>query len=307
MGDGIDVDRFGNVYAIGSFYSTIDCDPSPSTYNFTSIGSTDIFILKLSAAGNFLWARRFGSSAFDYVHGIVSDSAGNVLCVGNFSGTIDFDPGPATLNLTSSGGFEIIVLKLNQAGYLPVTWLNFEAIKKQNTVLLNWQTASEINNNFFEIERSFHSDQNWQTIGRINAKGNHNTITQYASIDALAGVNHEAVAVLHYRIKQIDVDGKYSFSEIRTVTLSAQNNTVLAYPNPYSDQASLFITAATSQQAEVFVFDMNGKQLFKNNYTLPEGETEIRMSELITAHTGVVFVKVIIDDQAYNLKLFRMN
>lgn len=115
----IAVDASGNVYATGWFNGTVDFDPSSSTtFNMTSAGSTDAFIVKLDASGNFVWAKQAGSTGGDNGRGIVVDASGNSYTTGNFSGTVDFDPSAATFTITSAGAADVFVLKLDAAGSL---------------------------------------------------------------------------------------------------------------------------------------------------------------------------------------------
>ncbi|MBN4046695.1 SBBP repeat-containing protein, partial [bacterium AH-315-P07] len=118
-GYGIAVDAAGNVYTTGLFRVTADFDPDPgTTANLISAGNADIFVLKLDAAGSFVWAEAMGaSSGDDYGEGIAVDAAGNVYTTGFFVGTADFDPDTGTTdNLTSAGSNDIFVQKLDAAG-----------------------------------------------------------------------------------------------------------------------------------------------------------------------------------------------
>lgn len=119
-GFAIAVDTFGNVYTTGKFDNTVDFDPGAAVFNLTASGHSDIFISKLDSSGNFKWADQFKGVGPTGSTGcaIKTDKAGNVFMTGGFSGTVDFDPGPGTNNLTSAGGGDICVVKLNSAGDL---------------------------------------------------------------------------------------------------------------------------------------------------------------------------------------------
>ncbi|MCH2022647.1 MAG: SBBP repeat-containing protein [Saprospiraceae bacterium] len=113
----ITTDASGNVYTTGRFTLTVDFDPGPGIYNLTSIGGTrDIYIHKLDPNGNFIWAKSMGNGDYDEGRSITTDASGNVYTTGDFGGTVDFDPGPDTLNLTSNGQSDIFVQKLNSNG-----------------------------------------------------------------------------------------------------------------------------------------------------------------------------------------------
>ncbi len=112
-GYGIATDLSGNVYTTGYFGATADFDPGTGTVNLVSAGNEDIFVSKLDNGGNFIWAKGMGGSSYDYGFSIATDSNGNVYTTGGFSGTADFDPGAGTANLTSAGGDDIFISKLD--------------------------------------------------------------------------------------------------------------------------------------------------------------------------------------------------
>jgi hypothetical protein len=112
----VSVDSSSNVYITGHFYGTVDFDPGPGVSNLTSAGDSDIFVSKLDSAGQFLWAKGLGAAGADRGAGIAVDGSDNVVVTGRFQNTVDFDPGPGTVNLTSAGGPDIFVFKLNSVG-----------------------------------------------------------------------------------------------------------------------------------------------------------------------------------------------
>ncbi|MBN8694353.1 MAG: SBBP repeat-containing protein [Bacteroidetes bacterium] len=115
-GYAIALDASGNVYTTGYFEGTVDFDPGAGVFNLVSSGLSDIFIQKLDAAGNFVWAKKMGGTGGDEGRGITIDASGNIVTVGSFSGTVDFDPGAGFFNLISGGGFDIFVHKLDASG-----------------------------------------------------------------------------------------------------------------------------------------------------------------------------------------------
>ena len=112
----IDIDASGNIYTTGEFAGTVDFDPGAGISNIAAIGSYDVFISKLDANGNFIWAKQFGGTGFDRGRSIRTDVAGNVYTTGQFSGTADFNPDAGTYNLTSLGSFDVFVSKLDANG-----------------------------------------------------------------------------------------------------------------------------------------------------------------------------------------------
>ncbi|HIK12454.1 MAG TPA: DUF4347 domain-containing protein [Oscillatoriaceae cyanobacterium M33_DOE_052] len=111
-------DGSGNIYTTGHFYNTVDFDPGPGTANLTAIGTlNDIFISKLDASGNYVWARSFGDGGYDSSLDITVDSSGNSYTTGYFYATVDFDPGAGVASFTSTGGtWDAFIVKLDPNG-----------------------------------------------------------------------------------------------------------------------------------------------------------------------------------------------
>lgn len=117
-GEALSIDEDGNVYVTGYFNGTSDFEPGSGTTMLTSAGDYDAFLSKFDADGNFLWAIRIGGASADQVRDMAVDTAGNILLVGQFSGTADFDPGAGNFNLSSAGGNDIFIVKMNEDGEL---------------------------------------------------------------------------------------------------------------------------------------------------------------------------------------------
>ena len=113
---------------------------------------------------------------------------------------------------------------------LPVKWLSFDGVQNENGILLNWKTSNEINNTYFVVERKFETQQDFEDIERINPI-TIGLVKSYNYLDQHFGINK----VLYYRIKQVDYDGKISFSN--TIIINAQNSNeeIIIEPNPTQD------------------------------------------------------------------------
>jgi hypothetical protein len=114
-GRGIAVDAAGNAYVTGSFQGTADFDPGAGTFNLTSAGGNDIFLAKYDPSGNFLWAKRFGSTGADVGNGIVRDGS-HIYITGIFTSTVDFNPGGTAANLLSAGNTDVFIAKYDASG-----------------------------------------------------------------------------------------------------------------------------------------------------------------------------------------------
>ncbi len=117
FGNAVAVDReTGDVYTTGVFSSTVDFDPGAGVYKLTSAGANDIFITKSNAAGRFVWALRMGGDLNDSGFSIAVDASANVYVTGQFSNSVDFDPGDGKFNLTSAGLADVFILKMDVSG-----------------------------------------------------------------------------------------------------------------------------------------------------------------------------------------------
>ncbi len=119
-GNSISVDNSDNIYIAGSFYETVDFNPSIETFSIQAFGdnnAADIFILKLNYNGNFIWVKRMGSKYNDECIALSLDNNGNIYSTGVFQDTADFDPGINKFNLIASGiNDDIFISKLDSSG-----------------------------------------------------------------------------------------------------------------------------------------------------------------------------------------------
>jgi hypothetical protein len=120
--DGIAVDDAGNAYVAGRFSGTADLDPGSGGHFVTSAGGRDGFVVKLDSAGRYVASKRFGSSSDEEVTGIARTSDGRIVVLGNFRGTVNFNPGGTGGVATSAGGLDAFVAQFDSN-------LNFRSVK----------------------------------------------------------------------------------------------------------------------------------------------------------------------------------
>ncbi|MDZ4858892.1 MAG: SBBP repeat-containing protein [Candidatus Hydrogenedentes bacterium] len=115
-GLGSTLDGDGNIYLIGHFYGSVDFDPGDQKEKLESVGSSDIFIVKLDADGNLNWVNQIGSATSEFGSDLVVDLNGFVYVAGAFSSTVDLDPGPDIDVASTNGGYDSFVAKFDFNG-----------------------------------------------------------------------------------------------------------------------------------------------------------------------------------------------
>lgn len=164
---------------------------------------------------------------------------------------------------------------------LPLEWLAFTARRQGDAqAILDWETASERNVSHFEVERS--SDGfDFSPVGKLDAAGD----GQYRWVDerALPGTSF-------YRLRQIDFDGKYSYSPVRSVELPAATVALHISPNPITDGQFTAHFAASEEPLEITVWDLQGKQLASQSGTGETGQLAIPLST--QTNSGIVLVQL---------------
>ena len=137
-----------------------------------------------------------------------------------------------TLNGVVLGNFSSF--GVGSSGTLPISLMSFNGVKKSSSVELNWKTASEINAKEFQVER-MDNGSSFVQIGSVKAAGNTNKLTAYSFVDF--GASKQAIR--YYRLKMVDFDGKYKYSNTIKIADENASNEVVVYPNPSTDKISI--------------------------------------------------------------------
>jgi len=144
---------------------------------------------------------------------------------------------------------------LGSCGLLPVTFQSFTAGRNRSTVSLKWETASEQNSLGFAIERN--TNGAWQQIAFVSSQatgGNSNSVLNYEYDDM-----NIIKTVSQYRIRQVDIDSRFTYSAIKSVRGVDQAGKTLVYPNPSSNGSVNVIFEETAGTKDVSLIDMSGK------------------------------------------------
>ncbi|MEP6728395.1 MAG: SBBP repeat-containing protein [Bacteroidota bacterium] len=276
----ITVDAAANVYTTGYYTGSADFDPGPGIYSLTTTGGNansdaDIFVSKLDAAGNFVWAETVGGLGFDYGNAIAVDAGQHVYVTGTFAFTADFDPALAQYDLVSSGNDDVFVLKLVGSA-LPVQLLDFAAkANDKNTVTISWTTATETNNNYFTVERSI-DGLRFEQVAIVKGANNSSIPIHYQATD-----NPSLPGKSYYRLRQTDLDGKFTYSSVVQVQINTTNRTEFTiYPNPVQQVLQVQLPASTNKNFVWQVQDATGKVVKQQSDQIHNSSQSIDVSGL---------------------------
>ena len=191
------------------------------------------------------------------------------------------------LTTTNYAGTEYIRfdnIEVTYTSALPVELINYSVIANSPTsVLLNWQTASELNNDFFTVERS-HDGENWEAIDFIDGQGNSSILSDYSTIDKnpLSGTSY-------YRLKQTDFDGQYTYSKTESVVMERiQNTSISVYPNPSNDQIT--ISGNKNELSTIQIFNNLGVDVTELTNSI-SGETTKKVLDISELSVGLYYIK----------------
>jgi hypothetical protein len=178
---------------------------------------------------------------------------------------------------------------------LPLFWLSIDAKAiSTNEIKVSWSTSAEINTSYFEVQRST-GNEPYVVVGTVAASGNSNIVNSYTLADKNSFINGLSY---HYRIKQIDEDGRYTYSAVTTVRFNSgqQAATWLVYPNPVRRNTPVNLTAVgggiqPNDIIQVELTNVTGRILYQVKDAVANAGK--RLNERLTSLTGGVYTIVI--------------
>ncbi|WP_224744155.1 T9SS type A sorting domain-containing protein [Pontibacter aquaedesilientis] len=183
---------------------------------------------------------------------------------------------------------------------LPVELVYFTATVRNNQATLQWLTASEQDNDRFEIERSADA-KSFEKIGTVKGKGTSSVENKYEYADRTP-----VQGTVYYRLKQVDLDGEFAYSKVIAVNAKglASELSTQVYPNPFPGMVKLTLTAPQKQAAEMVIYDMNGRQVLRKTLELEAGVNSMEL-QLQQLQSGMYFLKIVSDGMESTTKLIR--
>ena len=156
---------------------------------------------------------------------------------------------------------------------LPVVFSGYDVKCNDKGALVSWSTSSELNSSKFEIQRSTNGTD-WKTIGTVASAGNSNEQRSYQYLDISGGGSAQ------YRIRQVDLDGEYTYTSIRLTNCKNSVFDVILYPVPVNDLLHVVVKSEMNIQTELKIIDMTGRTVSIINAQLNKGSTNIQIPTL---------------------------
>jgi len=228
------------------------------------------------------------SGPIDFSVGLAQTSTGADCFSGLY--TIDINSGEdfGLLEIEFVNGGANSTINYTPSGALPVELTTFEAQSREENIHLSWETASELSNDYFLVEYSIDGD-NFKEVGKVMGQGTTISSNSYGFI-------HQApiAKVNYYRLKQVDYDGKFEYSNIIAVDMVV-NNHIKIVPTLAND---LIQIQYEGEEANVIIFNLNGQKVYQERKNFENGFQEVNVNDL---PNGIYFLNVI-DQKNVQLK-----
>lgn len=237
-------------------------------------GGDDLWIVKTDSAGTLLWQKTYGGTASDVAYSMDLTSDGGYVVVGH--------------TLSSGAGVHDAWLLRTVTQIIPVELVSFTAYRTGGSVILNWTTASEVNNSGFEIQRST-DKTDFTSIGFVSGKGTATEHQSYSCSD-----HNAAPGVNYYRLKQIDYSGSFEYSGVIEVaptnigTFELKQN----FPNPFNPSTVINFSLPATSPVSLKIFDTSGNEVaLLVNEVKSEGNYQV-VFNAASLPSGVYFCKL---------------
>lgn len=188
-------------------------------------------------------------------------------------------------------------------GPLPVDFSNVSAQQRGAGVAINWSTASETNNKYFDIEKSIDAGKSWGLVTSLTTSGINSSVKkEYGVIDQkpVGGLNY-------YRIKQVDFDGNFKYSKTVFAKISIDKTVASVNKNPFVNNISVNFLSKNMQRVTLSLFDVTGKLIASNRTSISNGTSTVTLGNVGNVQKGTYILKIVDENGAslYNGKLIK--
>jgi len=175
---------------------------------------------------------------------------------------------------------------------LPVTGLEVSAARQGNNVFVNWHTISESNTKSFVVEKSLNG-YDWNDLTEVAAAGYSQTRKEYNAPDP------SPASVNFYRIRQVDIDGHFTYSNICRLNAAATTIETRALPNPFNDQLQAEINTNEDKMVTITLSDASGRTCIRQSASIKKGRNSIVMNNTGKLVPGIYFMGIAGEDGSF--------
>lgn len=173
---------------------------------------------------------------------------------------------------------------------LPLDLLTFTGtLQSNNTTLLKWKTANEMNTSEYVVERSTDGSL-FTRIGAVAAAGNSSSVLNYSFIDK--DIINQSTLIFYYRLKMMNADGSFRYSAIVTISLADITATVAITPIPVTNEAKVSVVASADGKLQYKLFDNAGRIILQNSAEVKKGPGNIFFIDMSRLAPGVYYLNV---------------
>jgi len=219
---------------------------------------------------------------------VASYNAGNIWTSEGQSAIDQSAQGSVTSNATISGTDfgRLTYASISGANTLPIELISFSANLVKGAVNLNWKVATELNNDYFTVERSYNA-RDFTEIAIINGAGNSSSVTKYSITDypPLSGL-------VYYRLTQTDFDGQFETFDLISTKYEKNIANIELFPNPTGvSTVNIVVPDQITGNVVVQVSSMTGKKILEEEFNNPEGHLSLGLSTIEKAGIYIVSVR----------------
>ncbi len=196
----------------------------------------------------------------------------------------------AGLSNADCGFFNEYTLVVPSCGPLPVSLIAFNGKYSNGTSTLDWQTSQEVNNKEFQLLRSLDGNK-FDVIATIAGAVNSSTIKNYQYQDRISGQGY-----VYYRLRQVDIDGKMTTSNIVRLGMGNDAKPFEIYPNPYTTSFTASFSAGRTAKATMQLVNIKGQSVYSTQVNVTKGFNAIQMNNLPDLQSGLYQVIIFNED-----------
>lgn len=192
----------------------------------------------------------------------------------------------------------ILLVDTSSGGPVPVTLTSFTGSYSNGVANLKWQTSQESNSDYFEVYRSY-DGKSFEQAGKEKAAGNSNMTVNYQHQDHVNASNGQYV---FYKLKQVDKDGKFAFSEVIKLSMGDVATSFKIFPNPAVNDFTVSFTSVKASNAVLMVRNTSGQTVLSEKINVLKGSNSIQVSSS-QLKSGMYYLTIVGDEINYTGKL----